>query len=56
MTVGRAVKILRKTHPTATTAIKALEKDGILKEVSGRQWGRCYVCRPVLEALEKPFA
>lgn len=55
MTIGRAVKVLGKTHPTANTAIKALEKDGILKEVSGRQWGRCYVCPPILEALDKPF-
>ncbi len=56
MTVGRAVTVLGKTHPTANTAIKALEKDGVLKEVSGRQWGRYYVCPPILEALEKPFA
>lgn len=55
MTIGRAVKVLGKTHPTANTAIKALEKDGILKEVSGRQWGRYYVCPPILEALDKPF-
>lgn len=55
MTIGRAVKVLGKTHPTANTAIKTLEKDGVLKEVSGRQWGRYYVCPPILEALEKPF-
>lgn len=55
MTISRAVKVLGKTHPTANTAIKALEKDGVLKEVSGRQWGRYYVCPPILEALEKPF-
>lgn len=56
MTIARAVKILGKTHPTANAAIKALESDGVLKEVSGRQWGRYYVCPPILEALEKPFS
>ena len=55
MTIARAAKILGKTVPTAATAIRTLESDGILKEVSGRQWGRYYVCPPILEALEKPF-
>ncbi len=56
MTIGRAAKVLGKTHPTAKAAITVLEKAGILKEVSGRQWGRFYVCQPILDALEKPFA
>lgn len=55
MTIGRAAKVLEKTHPTAKAAITVLEENGILKEVSGRQWGRFYVCPPVLDALEKPF-
>lgn len=56
MTINRAVKVLSKTHPTATAAISVLEERGILVEVSGRQWGRYYVCRPILDAIEKPFA
>ncbi|MGC4090808.1 MAG: Fic family protein [Polyangiaceae bacterium] len=56
MTAGRAMKVLGKTHPTANAAIKVLEEYGILMEVSGRQWGRYYVCPPILEALEKPFS
>lgn len=56
MTAGRAMKVLGKTHPTANAAIKVLEENGILMEVSGRQWGRYYVCPPILEALEKPFS
>lgn len=55
MTIGRAAKVLEKTHPTAKAAVSVLEENGILKEVSGRQWGRFYVCPPVLAALEKPF-
>jgi Fic family protein len=55
MTIGRGAKVLNKTHPTAKAAISVLEERKILKEVSGRQWGRFYVCPPVLAALEKPF-
>lgn len=55
MTIGRARKVLRKTYPTAKAAIVLLEKTEILKESSGRQWGRYYVCPSVLEALETPF-
>jgi len=55
MTIGRGAKVLNKTHPTAKAAISVLEEKKILKEVSGRQWGRFYVCAPVLDALEKPF-
>lgn len=56
MTIGRAAKVLQKTHPTARAAIATLEERGMLQEVSGRKWGRIYVCPPVLAALEKPFA
>lgn len=55
MTIGRGAKVLNKTHPTAKAAIDVLEEKKILKEISGRQWGRFYVCAPVLDALEKPF-
>jgi len=55
MTVARAIKVLGKTHPTARAAISVLEKNQILKEITGRQWGRFYVCSPVLDALERPF-
>jgi Fic family protein len=55
MTIGRGAKVLNKTHPTAKAAISVLEERKILKELSGRQWGRFYVCAPVLNALEKPF-
>lgn len=55
MTISRAAKVLGKTHPTAKAAITVLEENQILKETTGRQWGRIYVCRPVLDALEKPI-
>ena len=56
MTIGRGAKVLNKTHPTAKATISVLEERKILKEISGRQWGRFYVCAPVLDALEKPFS
>ena len=55
MTIARAVKVLDKTHPTAKAAITVLEENKILKEVTGRQWGRFYVCQPVMDAIDKPF-
>jgi Fic family protein len=55
MTVARATKILHKTHPTAKAAISVLEEKDILRETTGRNWGRFYVSKPILDALEKPF-
>ncbi len=55
MTIGRAAKLLSKTHPTAKAAISALEHANILREMTGRQWGRFYVCQPILNALDKPL-
>lgn len=56
MTVARASKVLDKTHPTAKAAIEVLEQNKILREVTGRQWRRFYVCQPIMNALEKPLA
>ena len=55
MTIARAVKVLGKTHPTAKAAISVLEERIILKEVTGRNWRRFYVSKPILDAIEKPF-
>jgi Fic family protein len=56
MTISRASKILNKSHPTAKGAISMLEEKEILREVTGRQWGKFYVSQPILEALEKPLS
>ncbi len=55
MTIGRAVTLLGKSHPTAKAAISLLEQRRRLKEFTGRRWGRFYVCSPILEALERPI-
>ena len=56
MTISRAGRILGKSPPTAKAAISVLEENGILKEITGRRWGRYYVCKPILDAIDKPFA
>lgn len=55
MTISKAGKVLDKTPPTAKAAITVLEERKILKEVTGRQWGKFYVSQPILDALEKPL-
>lgn len=55
MSITRAVNVLGKTHPTAKAAISALEEKNILKEITGRQWGKFYVSQPILDTLEKPL-
>lgn len=56
MTISRAGKVLNKSHPTAKSAISVLEESKVLKEVTGRQWGKFYVSQPILDALDKPLA
>lgn len=55
MTVSRAAKVLGRTSPTAKAAIDVLVDNKILREASGRQWGRYYLCQPIMDAIEKPF-
>ena len=56
MTISKAGKVLAKSHPTAKAAISVLEEEKILTEVTGRLWGKFYVSKPILEAIEKPLA
>ena len=55
MTISRAAKLLRQSHPTARAAVVQLEENRVLREITGRQWGRFYVCQEVLDALEQPI-
>ncbi len=56
MSIARAGKVLSKSHPTAKAAISVLEEKNILKEITGRQWGKVYVSQPILDTIEKPLA
>ncbi|MGA2230918.1 MAG: Fic family protein [Tepidisphaeraceae bacterium] len=54
VTVLRASQLLKVSEPTAARSIKLLSKAGVLEETTGKTWGRVWVARPILEALENP--
>lgn len=51
-TVAKAAQVLGVTSPTAGKAIGVLVKAGMLKEITGREWGRFWVSDPIFHALE----
>lgn len=53
LTAARAAGALAVSRPTARHAIALLQEEGLLSEVSGRRWGRIYLARPILEAIER---
>lgn len=53
VTVSRAARTLGVSNPTASKAIATLEAADVLEEITGRAWGRLYVARPILAALEE---
>ena len=52
VTAARAVRVLGVSGPTARHAIGLLQEEGVLGEMTGRSWGRVYLARPILEAIE----
>ncbi len=50
-----AARRLGVSDPTARKAIAALEAAGLLEEFTGREWGRVWIARPVMEVLERPL-
>lgn len=56
LSVARAAEILKVSNPTARQAVAVLHAEGLLEEITGRAWGRVYLARPVLQALESPPA
>lgn len=51
-TVARASEQLGVTQPTARKPIRLLEQAGMLTESTGRNWGRVWLARPILAAVE----
>jgi len=51
LTARRAVEVLSVTDPTARKAIATLEDNGILREVTGRDYGRRWLAEDVLNAI-----
>jgi len=52
ITVARAGRVLQVTQPTARSAILALEEMQIIRESTGRRWGRIYVAPRILDAID----
>ena len=52
ITVSRAVNVLGVSDPATRRAVALLEQEGILEEITGRSWGRIYLARPILSAIE----
>lgn len=52
ITVARAAAALKVSNPTARQAVAALERAGMLEEVSGRTWGKLYLARPIMRVIE----
>lgn len=53
VTVARAAKLLKTSNPTARQAVKKLVEAGMLKETTGRSWGKVFLARPILRAIDK---
>lgn len=54
MTVSRAEKELKTSNPTARKAIDIMEKHGILREITGRGWGKIYLASEIADAIQNP--
>ncbi len=54
MFVSKAERVLKVSNPTARQAVKILEEQGMLQEVSGRSWGRLYLAKPIMNLLQPP--
>jgi Fic family protein len=51
---ARIKQLLGVSDPTARSALAELEAAGLIVETTGRQWGRQYLARGVLRAIEAP--
>lgn len=54
ITVARAAQRLKVTRPTAQRSIDLLRDLGLLEEMTGQAWGRIYVAKAILKAMEAP--
>lgn len=54
MTASRAEKALKTSNPTARKAIEILEKNDILQETTGREWGKIYLASAIADAIQNP--
>jgi len=53
VTAATVAAFLKVSAPTARALIELLEREGILKEITRRSWGRMWVASAVLAAMER---
>ena len=53
LTVTRTAKALKVSFPTAQKLVNLLTKRRLIERQGERRWARLYVCKPVLEAIER---
>jgi Fic family protein len=56
VTASEAQQLLDASKPTVYRAIDALESDGVLTEVTGKQQGKEYKATDIFEIIERPSA
>ncbi|MDP9433920.1 MAG: Fic family protein [Actinomycetota bacterium] len=54
ITPTEAAALHNVTYPPAARAVSRLERLGILKEITGSNYGRIYVCERVMRIVEQP--
>ena len=54
LTPPRVMELTGVSDPTARTLLAKLKSAGILREITGRQWGKVHVAQEVLDALDDP--
>ncbi len=53
VTVARAEEVMRVSNPTARAAVNNLQGMKILREITGRGWGRIYVADAIRKVIEE---
>ena len=54
ITPTQAAQLHRVTYPPAAKAIERLERLGVLKEITGRSYGRVFACERVMRIVDRP--
>ena len=56
ITVSQAADLHNVTYPPAAKAVERLVQLGILREVTGRSYGRVFACESVMRIVDRPTA
>jgi Fic family protein len=56
LSVARAETILGVSNPTARKAVELLAQRGILRETTGREWGKVFLAVEISDAIQNPPA